>query len=213
MWRNWRFWLIATCLFFASSPHLSFQHFSHSLSAQEDEEQELAEHQAALETRLDELEQLIERAEKQGDEEHVRELRSQGEELLDELEAIERAREGDEETEDDEVSEQEARELEMHRIHLEIERLQTELEAIQQEAAMRMVQISESYEGSVSLALTRLVGDLGEDRAMDFLSEVAKETDNGVVRRMALHELARLRIRTHQPDKAEEALRRIIFGG
>ena len=68
-----------------------------------------------IERRLDEIEELIERAEQRGEEDRIRELRREGERLIDLLEEFERARE--EEFEGGEEWEHEIRELEIHRLH------------------------------------------------------------------------------------------------
>ena len=86
----------------------------------------------AAERRLDAIERLIEQAESDGNEDRVRDLRREGERLLDRVEEFERSQliqnEDDEEEwdEDEEELERHQRRMELHTMELEFERLRLE---------------------------------------------------------------------------------------
>ena len=181
-------------------------------AAQEDAEEESREdgRPEELERRLDEIEELIERAEQRGDEAEIRELRREGERLLDRLEEIERARRGNDE-EGEEEWEYEIREMEFHRLELEIERLRQELNAVQQESAIRLATIAENELTSASYAITQAIDHLGEEEVIDFLTELKQTNDDETIERIILHHLATLNAHMDRPDEARSALRALIL--
>ena len=168
-----------------------------------------------LERRLNEIEKLIDRAEQRGDEERVRELRREGERLLDRLEEIERARtdvDEEEGIEEQEEWERHASEIEIHRLELEIERLHQELNAARQEASVRLAHIATDRFTSVSYAISQSVEQFEEESAIDFLADMLEETEDIIVQRMIRHRLNTLYHHAEQPDAARRELRALILG-
>ncbi len=168
-----------------------------------------------LERRLNRIEELIEQAEKDGNEERLRELREEGERLLDQLEQLERQREEPEEEEGDEEREElkeRARDLEFHRLELEIERLHQELQAVGQESALRLARISENRLASASYAISQAIAEVEAEEAIDFLVELKEETDDASIQRLLSHHLARLYRHADRPDAARREARSLILG-
>ncbi len=183
-------------------------------SEEKGEREEAAEREAEkLERRLDEIEQLIERAKDNDDEAQVRKLREEGERLIDRLEKLERQREGDEDEERGEEEEEQrirARELELHRMELEVERLHQELEAARQESAIRLLEVAKDPLASASYAVSQLLDELEPEEAIETLVDLREKTENANVRRIISHHLVRVYRHADRPDEARRELRSLI---
>ena len=164
-----------------------------------------------LERRLDEIERLIDRAEAGDNPDRVRELRREGERLLDALEELERSREEDDEEFEGNEFEQELREMEMHRMHLEIERLALELSGVRQESVMRLAETAHDEMTSAVYAIEQLTSRLEAEHAYDVLNDLLAETDDVVVRRVLRHRLAELSFKMERPDEAIRQLQSLIL--
>jgi hypothetical protein len=158
-----------------------------------------------LERRLDELQELIKRAEQQGDRDRVREHRAEGERILDRLEEFERSRREDEEGAfEREEWEAERRELEMHRVQLEIERLHLELTTVRQESAGRLAELAMNKVTSASYAIQQAVDNLEEVEAREFLTGLLEEVDSDAVQRIIRHHMAQLSLHMDEPEEGLE---------
>jgi chromosome segregation ATPase len=164
-----------------------------------------------LERRLDEIEEQLERAEQDGNDDRVRELRREGERILDKLEQLERSREEDEGEFEGEEFELERRELEMHRLHLEIERLQAELNALGQESAVRLAELARDETTSAAYAIQQAATKFEEEHAREFLTDLMEEVENDTVKRVIRHRLAQLSFNMDEPEEALQQLKSLIL--
>lgn len=161
-----------------------------------------------LERRLDEIEELLAKAEQDDDDERIRDLRREGERILDQLERIERSRE---EGEFDEEAEHENRELEMHRLHLELERLRAEIDAITQESVSRLADLAGNETTSAVYAIQQAATRLEEEHAREFLTEMLEEVESETLKRVIRHRLADLSLNMGDPERALDQLRSLIL--
>ncbi len=192
---------------------------SRSRSALAQEEAERAERQAAaeqaelLERQLNDIEKQLKQAQEAGAEDRVRELRGQAEQILDRLEALERARPEGEGEEGEEAAERDerARELEFHRRELEIERLHLELQAARLEAAVRLAHIAHEKSTSDAYALAQALEGLEEEGAVEFLMELREQAQAAETRRLIGHHLATVYRHLDRPDEARRVLRDLIL--
>jgi len=164
----------------------------------------------ALERRLNEIQELLERAKQSEDQEAIKKLRREGEKILDRLEEIERAREGGED--EGEEFEERRRDLEMHRMELEIEQLRLQLRTSRMESAIRLAEIAQNDIESASYGIVQAVDHLGEEAAADFLADLLTKTENKSIQRLIRHSLVRLHVEIDQPEEAKADLKSLILG-
>lgn len=175
------------------------------------QEEQASEKVQALHERLKVLEQQIEAADKQGQEQRVEELRAEAEELAETLEQFS----GNDEFEEEEFEEEheaEFEELEEHEFHLELERKELEVSFGRLEIVSRVAELAEEKNSAATYAIMHVHEYVEQGEAQAFLEDLLDKCEDKQVKRLLHIKLAEIHAHEDRPEEAKRHLRELILG-